>query len=199
MCLCLFLPQVTSLYDKDVFPLHLLSSEAYRWFLPSWERRAKVSLGLLDLVFDLYEDHRLRFFLCDLRPSSLGHSATYEALLTATRHVVTAAMLARALSNRTCSHDHHCRFSAGCTTMCDTAQQRCTGEVTKPTLWQACLLLREYLLFDAPRRLAATLERLLGRCSHLIIYGQSIDMSHVVLITDLKAVLWDHIKNIDVR
>ncbi|XP_070177305.1 divergent protein kinase domain 1B-like [Littorina saxatilis] len=192
-------PDVSAIYNKNVFPLNILSSSAHTWFLPSWQQRAKVAVGILDVMFDIYEDNHIKFFMCDVKPTAIGHGPTHEAIVTDARHIYSSAMLANALENRTCSHDHHCHFSHYCTTMCDTRRQQCTGEITKPTLWQACHLLREYLLFDAPPKLKPTLERLLSRCSHLIIYGQSIDMSHVVLITDLKTILWDHIKNMDVR
>ena len=191
--------QVDSLYNKGKFPFHLLSSTSYHWFLPSWEHRAKVAVGILDLMFDIYEDNHIKFFMCDIQPAAIGHSETYEALVTDARDIMSSAMLANALENRTCTHDHHCHYSRYCTTMCDAQRQRCTGEVTKPTLWQACHLLEEYILFDTPSKMKPILERLLHRCSHLIIYGQSIDMSHVILITDLKTILWDHIKNMNVR
>nr|KAG5690912.1 hypothetical protein BaRGS_003403 [Batillaria attramentaria] len=193
------LPEVSAIYDKNTFPLHLLSEKAYRWSLPSWEKRAKVAVGLLDLMFDIYEEDHIRFFMCDLKSTSIGHTDTYEAVLTNLEDIKSGTMLATAMENRTCAHDHQCHYTKYCTTMCDTLTQVCSGEVTKPTLWQACHLLKEYLLFDAPEKLKPTLEKLLYRCAHLIIYGQSIDMSHVVLITDLKAVLWDQIKNRNVR
>ncbi|KAL8625898.1 hypothetical protein ACOMHN_012490 [Nucella lapillus] len=192
-------PDESKLYDKDLFPLHLMSANAYRWFLPSWEQRAKVAVGVLDLMFDIYEENHIKFFMCDITPSVIGYTNNHEALVTDARNVFSSTMLANALQNRTCSQDHHCHFSTYCTTICDPLQRRCTGEVTKPTLWQTCLLLKEYILFDAPEKVRVTLDRLLQRCSHLIVYGQSIDMSHVILITDLKTILWDHIKNMNVR
>lgn len=192
-------PHVSSLYNKNTFPLHLLSSTAYRWFLPSWEQRAKVAVGILDFMFDIYEENHIKFFMCDVQPLSFGQTFTSEAVITNARNIYSGAMLANLLSNRTCTVDHHCHFSHYCTTMCDAGEQRCTGEVTKPTLWQACHLIEEYLLFDTPEKIHPVLERLLSRCSHLIIYGQSIDMSHVILIADIKTVLWNHIKNINIR
>ncbi|PVD22324.1 hypothetical protein C0Q70_18134 [Pomacea canaliculata] len=190
-------PQVSSIFTKEVSPiLKLVSKNAFRWSFPSWEERARVAVGVLDLIFDIYEENHVRFVMCDLQPSIIGHTENYEAQVTDAGRILSSVMLESELSNRTCSHDNQCQYSESCTTMCDTKKQKCSGETIKPTIWQACQLIKDYLLFDAPDNIQPTLEKLLYNCMRLVIYGQSIDMSHTILVTDLKTVLWDHIKTL---
>lgn len=189
-----------AIFNMESFSiLNLMFSDAYQLYLPTWEQRAKVTVGILDLVFDIYEMDNIRFFFCDLKSTSIGYTEKYETVVTDAESIMSSIMLESALQNRTCLHDHDCQYSQYCTAACDPMLHKCTGETTKPTLWQACELMKKFLMFDAPEKIKPILEKLLYRCSQLVIYGQSVEMSHIVLIADIKSVLWDLVKHLNLK
>ncbi|XP_005107722.1 divergent protein kinase domain 1A-like [Aplysia californica] len=176
------------------WPLSMFSDTAYRWTLPSWMRRAKVVMSLLELVEEMYEKEGVRYHLCHMDGLTLHmHPKDFEVLISHNAMLLSARQVQNRLSNMTCRRHSDCYLTEQCQTSCDYQTGRCTDSLVRPTLSFVCEIMEEYLLFDTPKQIKANLTRLIRRCVLLGRRSASI-VTHSVLLIDLKNVIWNFIQ-----
>uniref|UniRef100_A0AAQ4RL28 Divergent protein kinase domain 1Aa n=1 Tax=Gasterosteus aculeatus aculeatus TaxID=481459 RepID=A0AAQ4RL28_GASAC len=166
-----------------------------QWFTPSWPRKAKISMGLLELVEDVFHGTYGSFLICDFAAAHFGYTDRHELRLTNARAVVPEAAFRRAMRARTCEADGDCVYGVDCHTSCDVAEKRCRGEPLRPNLAKACGTLKDYLLRGAPSGLREELERQLYACMALRGNAGQMNMEHSLILNNLKALLWRQISH----
>ncbi|RUS87104.1 hypothetical protein EGW08_005104 [Elysia chlorotica] len=176
--------------------LGLFSNNSYRWMLPAWSKRAKVMVGLLEVVSEFYDRSEGQFHLCNIDGLTLFHTKTFELALTESSLPLSGAQVSHALRNVSCRSWRDCTLTAQCQTQCDYRSRRCTAQLVKPTLTHACGLMKDYLLFDAPRFIRPSLGRLLRRCARLTWSAPDLDLQHSLLVQELRDILWGHIQHL---
>lgn len=166
-----------------------------QWFTPSWPRKAKISMGLLELVEDIFHGTYGSFLICDLAAARFGYTERHELRLTDTKAVVPEHELRRAMRTLRCEADGDCVYGADCRTTCDLTEKRCREEPLRPNLAKACGALKDYLLRGAPSELREELERQLYACMALNGNAGQMNMEHSLILNNLKALLWRQISH----
>ncbi|XP_050389509.1 divergent protein kinase domain 1A [Patella vulgata] len=178
------------LYDKEKRTiLSSLSENAYRWGLPAWKNRVKVVLGLLELADGLAETEGVRFYLCNIKPNKLGHTADHEVVLSDLSELKSSKMIADIMSNKTCGSDGDCVYTRYCQSTCDLSTGKCTGNIIQPTLWYICDIVRDYLLYDTVQPIHYDLKRYLDKCMEV----QPGMMGFSAFLADFRTFLWEFI------
>ncbi|KAG7265806.1 hypothetical protein CRUP_000777 [Coryphaenoides rupestris] len=173
-----------------------------QWFTPSWPRKAKIAMGLLELVEDLFHGPYGSFLICDLAAARFGYTERHELRLTDVRAVVAEDAFRRAMRDRHCQVDGDCTFGTDCGTTCDAAGGRCREDPPRPNLAKACSVLKDYLLWGVPAGLGEELERQLVACmalggggGHCAAAPGQMNMEHSLILNNLKALLWRQISH----
>ncbi|XP_077413678.1 divergent protein kinase domain 1A isoform X1 [Vanacampus margaritifer] len=166
-----------------------------QWFAPSWPRKAKISMGLLELVEDTFHGTYGSFLICDLAAARFGYTDGHELRLTDARAVVPESQFRRGMRALRCQTDADCVYGADCRTSCDSVEKRCREEPVRPNLAKACSTLKDYLLHGAPSALREELERQLYACIALKGDAGQLNMEHSLLLNNLKALLWRQISH----
>lgn len=166
-----------------------------RFLAPSWPRKAKISIGLLELVEDVFHGTLGSFLLCDMKPGSFGYTEHYELRLLDRRHVVPEEAFRSAMRARTCHEDSDCAYAGDCGASCRRAERRCGAEPSRTNLARACSALDDFLLQGAPASLRDELERQLNACMRLSGSGEKMQMEHSLLLNNLKMLLWKQISH----
>ncbi|CAL8309493.1 unnamed protein product [Lota lota] len=166
-----------------------------QWFTPSWPRRAKISMGLLELVEDLFHGTFGSFFMCDVSAASFGYNDRHELRVTDARHIVPELAFKEGMQERRCDSDRDCRYGVDCHTSCDLTKGRCTPAVTRPNLAKACEVLKDYILRGAPADLMEELEKQLYACIALRGTTELLEIEHSLILNNLKTLLWKKISH----
>lgn len=174
--------------------LSLFLSDAYHWQFPAWKQRAKMSIGMIELIMDIFEKNDVNFYMCNIFPKSFGYTVTYDLKLMDVLSVVPRFHLKLEMANRSCSDDRDCEFSSACQTQCYLEVGKCSSDLTLPNLKIVCDLLMDYLLYGAPEHISRDLERLLQRCQRLDNRRLGAQMEHALLLNDLRLFIWAQIK-----
>lgn len=170
--------------------LSLFHSDAYHW----QKQRAKMSIGMIELIMDIFEKNDVNFYMCNIFPKSFGYTVTYDLKLMDVLSVVPRFHLKLEMANRSCSDDRDCEFSSACQTQCYLEVGKCSSDLTLPNLKIVCDLLMDYLLYGAPEHISRDLERLLQRCQRLDNRRLGAQMEHALLLNDLRLFIWAQIK-----
>lgn len=165
------------------------------FFAPSWPRKAKISIGLLELVEDVFHGMFGSFLLCDMNRGSFGYTDRYELRLLDRRHIVPGEAFRRVMRERVCQEDSDCVYSGDCGAACSQAEQRCSPELSRTNLARACSALEDFLLQGAPASLRDELKRQLNTCMHLNGSGEQMQMEHSLILNNLKMLLWKQISH----
>uniref|UniRef100_A0A8C6U1G1 Divergent protein kinase domain 1Aa n=1 Tax=Neogobius melanostomus TaxID=47308 RepID=A0A8C6U1G1_9GOBI len=165
-----------------------------QWFTPSWPRKAKISMGLLELVEDIFHGTYGSFLICDLNAAIFGYTDHYELRLLNNKAVISEEQFRERMKTLKCQTDSDCAYGADCLSSCDAAERRCKEEPLKPNLAKACGVLKDYLLRGAPSGLREELERQLYACMALRGSAQ-MNMEHSLILNNLKALLWRQISH----
>lgn len=165
-----------------------------QWFTPSWPRKAKISMGLLELVEDIFHGTYGSFLICDLNAAIFGYTDRYELRLLNNKAVISEEQFRQKMKTVKCQTDSDCAFGADCFSSCDVVDKRCKEEPLKPNLAKACSVLKDYLLRGAPSGLREELERQLYACMALKGSAQ-MNMEHSLILNNLKALLWRQISH----
>lgn len=166
-----------------------------QWFTPSWPRKAKISMGLLELVEDIFHGTYGSFLICDLAAAHFGYTDRHELRLTNARAVVPEDEFRRSMRAHKCETDADCVYGVDCQTSCDVSEKRCREEPVQPNLAKACSALKDYLLRGAPSGLREELERQLYACMALRGNAGQMNMEHSLILNNLKALLWRQISH----
>lgn len=164
-------------------------------FSTSWPRKAKISIGLLELVEDVFHGMFGSFLLCDMKPGSFGYTERYELRLLDGRHVVPEEAFRRGMRARPCQEDSDCVYSGDCGAACHRDEQRCGAEPSRTNLARACSALEDFLLQGAPASLRNELERQLNVCKELAGSGEQMQIEHSLILNNLKMLLWKQISH----
>ncbi|KAM6962925.1 divergent protein kinase domain 1A [Aplochiton taeniatus] len=168
-----------------------------QWFTPSWPRKAKISIGLLELVEDVFHGTFGSFLMCDVNAAAgfVGYNDRHDMKLTDARHIVPEATFQAAMRERRCDADEDCLYGADCRTSCDLTKHRCTPEVTRPNLAKACGALKDYILRGVPSDVSEELEKQLYACIALKGSAEQMEMEHSLILNNLKTLLWKKISH----
>ncbi|XP_057712844.1 divergent protein kinase domain 1A isoform X1 [Corythoichthys intestinalis] len=166
-----------------------------RWLAPSWPRKAKISMGLLELVEDIFHGTYGSFFICDMAAARFGYTDGHELRLTDARALVPESQFRQGMRALSCRTDEDCVYGADCRTACDAVRRRCGEEPLRPNLAKVCGALKDYLLHGAPGALREELERHLYACMALKGNAVQLNMEHSLLLNNLKSLLWRQISH----
>ncbi|GAB1611235.1 divergent protein kinase domain 1A-like [Argonauta hians] len=169
-------------------------SDAHHWQFPDWKKRAKLSVAMIEFVMDIFEKNSIKYYMCDIVPSSFGYTNGYDLKIMDILSVVSKFYLETLMANRSCYTDDDCGFAHNCKTQCNHELRRCSSDLVMPNLKGVCDLLIDYLLYGAPSRISAELERLLHRCQSLDNRQYSAEMDHALMLNDLQLFIWAQIK-----
>lgn len=135
-----------------------------QWFTPSWPHKAKISIGLLELVEDVFHGTFGSFLMCDVSAISFGYNDRHDLKVMDARYIVPEAIFQEGIRQQRCDVDEDCLYGVDCLTSCDITKHRCTPEVTRPNLAKACEALKDYILRGAPSDVREELEKQLYAC-----------------------------------
>ncbi|MBN3313220.1 FA69A protein, partial [Atractosteus spatula] len=166
-----------------------------QWFTPSWPRKAKISIGLLEFVEDIFHGTFGNFLVCDMSAGSFGYNDKHDLKVVDMRKVVPEAAFRELIRDRRCEADEDCVYGADCRTTCDQTKKRCSTEVTRPNLAKACQSLKDYLLRGAPSEIREELEKQLYSCIALRGSADQMEMEHSLILNNLKTLLWKKISH----
>lgn len=191
----------SSLYRLEV-PSYLralvpdaLSSSLNHWLAPSWPRRARITIGLLEFVEEVFHGAYGSFLMCDASPRHVGYNAKFDCKMANLRYVASEAVVRGFLKGRRCETNADCTYGRDCTATCDRLVKQCNTEVVHPNLAKVCMLLQDYLLFGAPSDLHGDLERQLRTCVTLSGLASQMEVHHSLVLNNLKTLLWKKISN----
>uniref|UniRef100_A0A8C0WRR7 FAM69 N-terminal domain-containing protein n=5 Tax=Castor canadensis TaxID=51338 RepID=A0A8C0WRR7_CASCN len=162
-------------------------------FTPSWPRKAKIAIGLLEFVEDVFHGPYGNFLMCDTSAKNLGYNDKYDLKMVDMRKIVPETNLKELIKDRHCESDLDCVYGTDCRTSCDQNTMRCTSEVIQPNLAKACQLLKDYLLRGAPNEIREELEKQLYSCIALKVTANQMEMEHSLILNNLKTLLWKKI------
>lgn len=166
-----------------------------RFMAPSWPHKAKIGIGLLELVEDIFHGQFGSFLLCDLSAGTFGYTEHYELRLLDARHVVPEEVFRRTMRARQCHRDSDCVYTGACGSTCRLDEGRCDPESSQPNLARACGALADFLLQGAAEELRGELEPQLDACSALKGSSGQIEMEHALMLNNLKMLLWKQISH----
>uniref|UniRef100_A0A672T8S2 Divergent protein kinase domain 1Aa n=1 Tax=Sinocyclocheilus grahami TaxID=75366 RepID=A0A672T8S2_SINGR len=166
-----------------------------QWFTPSWPRKAKIFIGLLELIEDIFHGTFGSFLMCDMRASTFGYTDRHDLRLVDGRRVVAEEAFKQAMILQRCEDDEDCVYGVDCRTSCDRAEHRCMAKVAQPNLARACGALKDYLLRGAPVHLQEELEKQLYACMALKGSAEQMEMEHSLILNNLKTLLWKQISH----
>uniref|UniRef100_UPI0037E899C8 divergent protein kinase domain 1B n=1 Tax=Semicossyphus pulcher TaxID=241346 RepID=UPI0037E899C8 len=172
-----------------------LSSSLNHWLAPSWPRRARITIGLLEFVEEVFHGSYGSFLICDASPRHVGYNTKYDCKMANLRSVASEAVVRGYLRGRRCETNADCTYGQDCTATCDRLVKQCNTEVVQPNLAKVCVLLQDYLLFGAPSDLRGDLEKQLRTCVTLSGLASQMEVHHSLVLNNLKTLLWKKISN----
>uniref|UniRef100_A0A8C6LA87 Divergent protein kinase domain 1A n=1 Tax=Nothobranchius furzeri TaxID=105023 RepID=A0A8C6LA87_NOTFU len=166
-----------------------------QWFTPSWPHKAKISIGLLELVEDIFHGTFGSFLMCDVSTATFGYNDRHDFKVMDARYIIPEATFQERIRQQRCDADEDCLYGTDCLTSCDLTKHRCTPEVTRPNLAKACDTLKDYILQGAPSDVSEELEKQLYACIALKGSVEQMEMEHSLILNNLKTLLWKKISH----
>lgn len=166
-----------------------------QWLGPAWPWRAKIAIGLLEFVEELFHGSYGTFYMCETTLANVGYTATYDFKMADLQQVAPEAAVRRFLQGRRCEHSADCTYGRDCRAPCDRLMRQCKGDLIQPNLAKVCELLRDYLLPGAPADLREELGSQLRTCTTLSGLASQVEAHHSLVLSHLKTLLWKKISN----
>lgn len=166
-----------------------------QWFGPAWPWRAKIAIGLLEFVEELFHGSYGTFYMCETTLANVGYTATYDFKMADLQQVAPEATVRRFLQGRHCEQSADCTYGRDCRAPCDRLMRQCKGDLIQPNLAKVCELLRDYLLPGAPADLREELGKQLRTCTTLSGLASQVEAHHSLVLSHLKTLLWKKISN----
>ncbi|KAI1232176.1 hypothetical protein IHE44_0007240 [Lamprotornis superbus] len=191
----------TSLYGVDVPPFlqSLLPSIGHQlihqWFAPAWPRRAKIAIGLLEFVEEIFHGTYGSFYICESSLRNVGYNDKYDFKMVNLHKVATEMTIRGFLKGRHCEQNGDCTYGRDCTATCDKLLKQCKSDMVQPNLAKVCGLLQDYLLYGAPLELKEELQKQLRTCMTLSGLASQMEVHHSLVLNNLKTLLWKKISN----
>lgn len=179
----------------EVFVPQGLRKRMDHWFTPSWPRKAKIVIGLLEFVEDIFHGPYGNFLMCDISAKNFGYNDKYDLKVVDMRNIVPEMNLKELIKDRPCEVDADCVYGTDCSTVCDQSKKRCTADITQPNLAKICLLVKDYLLRGTPSEIRDELEKQIYSCIALKAATNNMEMQHSLILNNLKALLWKKISH----
>ncbi|KAG1946429.1 divergent protein kinase domain 1B [Pimephales promelas] len=179
---------------QPVFP-EALGVALNQWLAPAWPRRARITIGLLEFVEEVFHGVYGSFYICDASPRRVGYNANYDFKMADLQSVASEATIKGFLRGRTCEANADCTYGRDCTATCDRLARQCNVEVVQPNLAKVCALLQDFLLFGAPSDLREDLEKQLRTCVTLSGLASQMEVHHSLVLNNLKTLLWKKISD----
>ncbi|XP_007945238.1 divergent protein kinase domain 1B [Orycteropus afer afer] len=177
---------------RPLLPTALLHA-LQQWLGPAWPWRAKVAVGLLEFLEELFHGTYGTFYLCETTLAHVGYTAGYSFKMTDLQQVAPEAAVRRFLQGRRCEHSGDCTYGRDCRAPCDRLMRQCKGDLLQPNLAKVCELLLDYLLPGAPAALRPELSRQLRTCTTLSGPAGQVEARHALVLSHLKGLLWREI------
>uniref|UniRef100_A0A7N8YPK7 Divergent protein kinase domain 1Ab n=1 Tax=Mastacembelus armatus TaxID=205130 RepID=A0A7N8YPK7_9TELE len=165
------------------------------WFTPSWPHKAKISIGLLELVEDIFHGPFGSFLMCDVSANTFGYNDRHDLKVMDAQYIVPEAIFQENIRQQRCDVDEDCLYGMDCLTSCDLTKHRCTPEVARPNLAKACEALKHYILRGAPSDVSDELEKQLYACIALKGSAEQMEIEHSLILNNLKTLLWKKISH----
>ncbi|XP_059906468.1 divergent protein kinase domain 1B [Gadus macrocephalus] len=181
-------------YLRPLVP-EVVSSGLNRWLAPAWPRRARITIGLLEFVEEIFHGAYGSFLMCDASPRQVGYNGRYDCRMADLRSVASEATVRGYLRGRRCETNVDCTYGRDCTATCDRLAKQCNLEVVRPNLAKVCTLLQDFLLSGAPAELRPDLEKQLRTCVTLSGLASQMEVHHSLVLNNLKTLLWKKISN----
>uniref|UniRef100_G1RAD4 FAM69 N-terminal domain-containing protein n=1 Tax=Nomascus leucogenys TaxID=61853 RepID=G1RAD4_NOMLE len=172
-----------------------LQGALQQWLGPAWPWRAKIAIGLLEFVEELFHSSYGTFYMCETTLANVGYTATYDFKMADLQQVAPEATVRRFLQGRRCEHSADCTYGRDCRAPCDRLMRQCKGDLIQPNLAKVCALLRGYLLPGAPADLREELGTQLRTCTTLSGLASQVEAHHSLVLSHLKTLLWKKISN----
>ncbi|XP_069871181.1 divergent protein kinase domain 1B isoform X1 [Dipodomys merriami] len=166
-----------------------------QWFSPAWPWRAKIAIGLLEFVEELFHGAYGSFYMCETTLANVAYTATYDFKMADLQQVAPEATVRRFLQGRHCEQSSDCTYGRDCRAPCDRLMRQCKGDLIQPNLAKVCELLRDYLLPGAPADLSEELGKQLRTCTTLSGLASQVEAHHSLVLSHLKTLLWKKISN----
>lgn len=166
-----------------------------QWLGPAWPWRAKIAIGLLEFVEELFHGSYGTFYMCETTLANVGYTAKYDFKMADLQQVAPEAAVRRFLQGRHCEHSADCTYGRDCRAPCDKLMRQCKGDLIQPNLAKVCELLRDYLLPGAPAGLREELGTQLRTCTTLTGLASQVEAHHSLVLSHLKTLLWKEISN----
>ncbi|XP_023673694.1 divergent protein kinase domain 1B-like isoform X1 [Paramormyrops kingsleyae] len=173
----------------------VLSTTINQWLAPAWPRRARITIGLLEFVEEIFHGSYGSFFMCNASPWQVGYNGKYDCKMADLRHVASEVAVRNFLKGRHCESNTDCTYGKDCTATCDKLVKQCNTEVVQPNLAKVCRLLQDYLLFGSPSDLRVDLEKQLRTCVTLSGLASQMEVHHSLVLNNLKTLLWKKISD----
>ncbi|XP_049752704.1 divergent protein kinase domain 1B isoform X2 [Elephas maximus indicus] len=179
---------------RPLLPTALLRA-LQQWVGPAWPWRAKVAVGLLEFVEELFHGAYGTFYMCETTLANVGYTASYDFKMADLQQVAPEAAVRRFLQGRRCEQSQDCTYGRDCRAPCDRLMRQCKGDLIQPNLAKVCELLRGYLLPGAPAALRPELGRQLRTCTTLSGLASQVEAHHALVLSHLKTLLWKEISH----
>ncbi len=179
---------------QPVFP-EALGVALNQWLAPAWPRRARITIGLLEFVEEVFHGAYGSFYICDTSPRRVGYNVKYDFKMADLQSIASEATIKGFLRGRTCEANADCTYGRDCMATCDRLARQCNVEVVQPNLAKVCALLQDFLLFGAPSDLREDLEKQLRTCVTLSGLASQMEVHHSLVLNNLKTLLWKKISN----
>ncbi|XP_053775135.1 divergent protein kinase domain 1B [Desmodus rotundus] len=166
-----------------------------QWLGPAWPWRAKIAIGLLEFVEELFHGAHGNFYMCDTTLANVGYTAQYDFRMADLQQVAPEAAVRRFLRGRRCERSADCTYGRDCRAPCDKLMRQCKGDLVQPNLAKVCGLLRDFLLPGAPPDLLEELGKQLRTCTTLSGLASQVEAHHSLVLSHLKMLLWKKISN----
>ncbi|NXY75940.1 FA69B protein, partial [Glareola pratincola] len=166
-----------------------------RWFAPAWPRRAKIAIGLLEFVEEIFHGTYGNFYICETGFENVGYNDRYDFKMVNLRKVATETTIRGFLQGRRCEQNADCTYGKDCAAPCDRLLKQCKSDMVQPNLAKVCGLLQDYLLHGAPLELKEELQKQLRTCMTLSGLASQVEAHHSLVLNNLKTLLWKKISN----
>ncbi|KAK7888662.1 hypothetical protein WMY93_024222 [Mugilogobius chulae] len=166
-----------------------------QWFTPSWPHKAKISIGLLELVEDVFHGNFGSFLMCDVSAGTFGYNERHDFKVIDARYIVPENSFQESIRQQRCDNDEDCVYGADCVTSCDLTKHRCTTDTARPNLAKACEALKDYILRGVPSDVREELEKQLYACIALKGNTEQMEIEHSLILNNLKTLLWKKISH----
>ncbi|NWX89109.1 FA69B protein, partial [Nothoprocta pentlandii] len=167
----------------------------HQWLAPAWPRRAKIAIGLLEFVEEIFHGTYGTFYICDASSANVGYNDKYDFKMVNLGTVATEAAVRAFLKGRHCEQNGDCTYGRDCTASCDKLLKQCKGDMVQPNLAKVCALLQDYVLHGAPAELQHELQKQLRTCTTLSGLASQMEVHHSLVLNNLKTLLWKKISN----